>query len=172
MSDEWLSARYLYGGKQVTRFMVKVYLDTCVWGRPFDDQRDEVIKEETAAFFEILLEVDLGNLEVVASDVLFAELEDISDESKRDRIKGLALKAMSRSVPLAEKIKEMAQEIERACKTYGVDSLHLASAVAGDAEHFITTDYELLGKKRCIKQKIGVDVINPMDFMRKLSWAK
>lgn len=148
--------------------MVKVYLDTCVWGRPFDDQANEDIKEETAAFFEILLDIDYGNLEVVASDVLFAELEDISDEAKRDKIKRLTLKAMSYSVQLDEKIKEVAQKIERACKTYGADSLHLASAMAGDVGHFITTDYEMLRKKRCIKQKIGIDVINPIDFMRKL----
>jgi predicted nucleic acid-binding protein len=148
--------------------MIKIYLDTCVWGRPFDDQTDKRISEETVAFFEIAWKVDSGEVEIIGSDVLFAELEDISDEGKRERIRLLASRAISWSVRLDEGVKGIALELEKSCKSYGADSLHIASALKGEADFFITTDYELMKKKKCIKQKFDIDVKNPIDFVRNL----
>lgn len=48
--------------------MVNIYLDTCVWGRPFDDQMEATIREDASAFFEIALDIDYGDLEAVGSE--------------------------------------------------------------------------------------------------------
>lgn len=148
--------------------MVKIYLDTCTWGRPFDDQGDERIREETTSFFEIAWKIDVGEIEVVGSDVLFAELEDVAYGDKRRKIRLLVSKAISSTVCLDEKIRELAMEIESKCKTHGVDSLHVVSAIMGGAEFFVTTDDRLLKKRDCIKQKLKIDVINPINFLRSL----
>lgn len=148
--------------------MIRVYLDTCVWGRPFDDQSDKKILEETAAYFEIAWKIDSGEIEVVSSEVLFVELEDVSDENLREKIKLLVSKATSNVVRLDDKIREAAIEIEKKCKCFGIDALHIAAAISGHANFFVTTDYELLKKKACVKQKFNIDVINPVNFVRNL----
>ncbi|MFH1774820.1 MAG: PIN domain-containing protein [Methanobacteriota archaeon] len=148
--------------------MTKVYLDACVWGRPFDDQSDKKIAEETAAYFEIAWKIDSKEIEVVGSEVLFSELEDISDENLREKIKLLVTKATSNVVRLDDEVKEIAIRLEEKCKCLGTDALHIATAVIGHVDFFITTDYELLKKKTCIKQKFNIDVINPVNFVRNL----
>ncbi|MFH1774515.1 MAG: PIN domain-containing protein [Methanobacteriota archaeon] len=148
--------------------MTKVYLDTCVWGRPFDDQNDKKILEETAAYFEIAWKIDSREIEVVSSEVLFAELEDISDENLREKVKLLVTKAVSYVVKLDNEIREVAIELEKKCKCFGTDALHIAAAISGRADFFVTTDYELLKKRECIKQKFNIDVINPVNFVRNL----
>jgi len=146
--------------------MVRIYLDTCVWSRPFDSQSNARIIKETEAFFEIAWKTDAGELEIVGSDVLFAELEDIEDEEKRSKIFLLAKKGISNSVKLGDDIRDTALEIEKVCRSYGPDSLHVASAIFGKAVFFVTTDDNLLKKKDCIKQKFKIDVINPINFVR------
>jgi len=53
---------------------VLVYLDTCTWCRPFDDQTQDRIREETSAFYEIMLHVDRKDIKIVGSDTLLAEI--------------------------------------------------------------------------------------------------
>jgi len=43
------------------------------------------------------------------------------------------------------------------------DALHLACAIKGKCEYFLTTDKGILNK-----QITGITVINPVDFVRKL----
>ncbi len=148
--------------------MIKVYLDTCVWGRPFDDQSDKKILEETVAYFEIVWKKDSGEIEIVSSEVLFAELEDISDENLKEKIKLLVTKAASNIVRLDDELREVAIKLEDKCKCLGTDALHIAAAISWHADFFVTTDYELLKKKACIKQKFNIDVINPVNFVRNL----
>ncbi len=148
--------------------MVNIYLDTCAWGRPFDDQDDKRIREETTAFFEIAWGIDMGEIEVVGSDVLFAELEDIADGDKSRKVRLLVAKAISSAVKLDETVKDLALEIEDVCRSRGADSLHIASAIIGGVEFLVTTDDGLLKKGGCIKQKFKIDVINPINFLRNL----
>jgi dTDP-D-glucose 4,6-dehydratase len=71
----------VYGDGSQTRDAL-AYLDTYTWCRPFDDQMQARIKEETSAFYEIMLHVDRKDIKIVGSDTLLAEIEDISDEAK------------------------------------------------------------------------------------------
>ena len=36
---------------------MKIYLDTCIYCRPFDDQSQDRIEKETKAFIEILISI-------------------------------------------------------------------------------------------------------------------
>ena len=107
-------------------------------------------------------------MEVIGSEVLFAELDDISDKDKRNKIKLLVTKAASNIIELDEKVKNIAIELENTCKMHGVDSLHLGSAISAGVDFFITTDDEILRKRKCIKHKFKIDVINPINFVRTL----
>jgi hypothetical protein len=62
--------------------VIKIYLDTCVYCRPFDDQSQKQIEKETRAFIEILKLAEMGGVIIVSSDVLIYELEGIIDPLK------------------------------------------------------------------------------------------
>ncbi len=53
---------------------MKIYLDTCIYCRPFDDQSQDRIAKETEAFAKILKLAELGKVIIVGSDVLSDEL--------------------------------------------------------------------------------------------------
>ena len=49
---------------------MEIYFDTCVYCRPFDDQTQNRIKKETAAFVNVLKLGEMGIVTIVSSDVL------------------------------------------------------------------------------------------------------
>ena len=49
---------------------MKIYLDTCIYCRPFDDQSQDRIEKETKAFVELLKLAEMGKVAIVSSDVL------------------------------------------------------------------------------------------------------
>lgn len=61
---------------------MRLYLDTCVWCRPFDEP-DEKVSGEAGALMEIIKKFDDGEFEVISSNVLLVELSFISSEEKR-----------------------------------------------------------------------------------------
>ncbi len=64
---------------------VKVYLDTSVYNRPFDDQSQTRVRLETEAFLSILAKALAGAIVIISSSALLYEnnqnpLEFIIDE--------------------------------------------------------------------------------------------
>ena len=57
---------------------MKIYFDTCVYCRPFDDQTQNRIKKETEAFVKVLKLGEMGIVTIVSSDVLIDEIECIA----------------------------------------------------------------------------------------------
>jgi len=53
--------------------MIKVYIDTNVWGRPFDVPSDRIISE-SEAFFQILEGVNQHKFTIVSSLILEDEV--------------------------------------------------------------------------------------------------
>jgi len=53
--------------------MVKLYLDTCVWCRPFDKPEKRILKE-SEALMEILKMADRKQIEITGSGILMAEV--------------------------------------------------------------------------------------------------
>ena len=47
---------------------MKIYFDTCVYCRPFDDQTQNRIKKETEAFVKVLKLGEMGIVTIVSSD--------------------------------------------------------------------------------------------------------
>jgi len=149
---------------------VLIYLDTCTWCRPFDDQTQDRIRDETAAFYEIMLHVERGDIEIAGSQALLAEIEDISGEAKRKRVRTLVKRGTSLSVKLDEDVKKIAVIIERICGLHGGDALQVASAKISGAKYFITTDEGILERAKCISKETGIFIINPKNFVEGELW--
>lgn len=128
---------------------MKIYLDTCIYCRPFDDQSQERIEKETKAFIEVLKLAEMGEVVIVSSDVLIDELEEIVDSRKSSEVKEF-VKICKEHVELSEEIIKLARRVEEECRITGADALHIAAS--GGTKYFITCDDFILLKDTCINK--------------------
>jgi hypothetical protein len=69
----------------------QIFVDTCFWCRPFDDQTTYRIQEETQALHRLLEFVDTGYIELIRSPFVHFELSFIDDYEKRVQIEKLIM---------------------------------------------------------------------------------
>jgi len=138
---------------------VKVYLDTSVYNRPFDDQTQPRIWLETLAFAVILQMVEAGSLELVTSSVLEYENSRNPFLVRRNWVAHCSRLA-SFYHEVDERIRQRAEELEQQ-GLQPVDALHMACAEATGSEYFLTCDDRVV--RRCQGEKLRV--LNPVGFV-------
>ncbi len=139
---------------------MKIYLDNCSFNRPFDDQSSMRIKLETEAKLFVQEKILIGKLQLIWSHIL--EYENMQNPFIERRNAIIEWKKIA-----AEKIGGTKNVVARASEftRHGVkskDALHIACAIEGKAEYFLTTDDKLLKKLAKTKELI---VINPVNFI-------
>lgn len=122
--------------------MTKIYLDTCCFNRPFDDQTQERIHLEAEAVLAILSKIEKGQWDWIGSEVLTDEIEQMPDAQKLSRAKLLS-SFIRENVQVGEKEIKRAMELREAgFQTF--DALHLACAESASVDVFLSTDDRLL----------------------------
>ncbi len=140
--------------------IIKIYLDTCAFNRPFDDQIHLDVRFEAEAKIHIQDNIKQGKLELVWSYIL--DYENSVNPFPFRKITIQKWKDLA-SVYITEndKILSTANSLmKKGLKSK--DALHLACAIEGQAKYFITTD------KKIIKRMAGFNrivVINPITFI-------
>ena|SRR3972149_9151128 len=144
---------------------MRIYLDLCVYNRPFDDQSQPRIFIEATEFLLILSEVVGRELTLISSFVL--EYENIRSPfiMRRDKISDI-LKVASEYVSYSEKLKNRAKEIEKT-GIMSIDALHIACAEITKADFFVTCDDVLVRKGITNKENFKVKIISLMEFIDK-----
>ena len=143
---------------------MRIYLDNCCYNRPYDDQTQLRISLETQAKLEIQRMIREKKLELVASYVLLFENSRNPHETRRNIILDFVKENISSYVDVdrGDEVKSLADGmIASGIKT--ADAHHLACAIIGGADYFLTTDNRLL--------KFNADRITPLDpvtFIRQL----
>jgi predicted nucleic acid-binding protein len=141
--------------------MTLVYLDNCCFNRPFDNQLHPLVKIETEAKLLIQAEVLAGKINLVWSYILFHENHDNPYPNRKKQIstwESLASQHITRTTSIetyAESLLPMGFKVK--------DALHVACAIAANADYFITTDKKVLNKTVS-----GIEIINPMDFVKEV----
>jgi predicted nucleic acid-binding protein len=138
---------------------VRVYLDTSVYNRPFDDQTQPRIWLETLAFAVILQMVETGNIELVTSSVLEYENSRNPFRLRRNWVTHCSRLA-SFHHEVDEHIRRRAEELEEQ-GIKAVDALHVACAEAAGSEYFLTCDDRVVRRYQGEK----LQVLNPVDFV-------
>lgn len=137
---------------------LKIYIDTSVYNRPFDDQTQPRIWLETQALFVILQMIEVDDSELVSSSVLDYE-NSRNPLPQRQQWVSRCLQLAKSYQPMNEEIRVRGQELE----TEGlgaIDALHLACAEATEADYFLTCD------DRLIRRYQGkLQVLNPVNFI-------
>ena len=139
----------MLGCRQVLNETMRIYLDLCCFNRPYDDQSQVRVRLETEAKLSLQDKVRNGVCELVWSAVLDMEnsknpfLEHMQAISQWRALAANHVMAGPDVMAIAEPL-----------VTGGVnafDALHVASAVVGKADLFITTDDRLLKRVRHLK---------------------
>jgi predicted nucleic acid-binding protein len=139
---------------------VRIYLDVCAFNRPFDDQKHIRVRLEAEAKLFVQQMISCGKVELVWSYIL-----DLENDQNPFVEKKLAIEEWKKFsveyVTETDEILRKANELVR-IGFKPKDALHVASAIAGGAEYFVTTDDRLLKKLVSESNVIG---INPVDLV-------
>jgi predicted nucleic acid-binding protein len=139
--------------------MIRVYLDTSIYNRPFDDQTQPKVFLETQAVILILQMVQAQLLELVNSSVLEYENSrnpfTINQQSMERYLQIAILRVF-----VDEKIRARSKQLEKQ-GIKPIDALHIACAEISESDYFITCDKRLIN--RC--QDLSLKVINPTDLI-------
>ena len=141
---------------------MKIYLDLCVYNRPFDDQGQPRIVVETVEFMFLLEKAINKEMTIINSFVLEYENSKSPLIDRRDKIDDL-LKIASEYVRYSERLENRAEEIEKR-GFMAMDALHIACAEAAKSDFFITCDDLLLQKGKANKDKLKVRIVGLMEF--------
>lgn len=139
-------------------------MDTNVWCRPFD-KPSERISKEVEAFFKILEDASAKKYTLIGSVVLDVEVGNIEKEEKKVAVEGLMSLFISQKV--LEVSKSEQGEIRKSVGLKIPDASHIACAIRGESEYFVSCDDEILRKGKEIEKRYGIKVCNPIVFIRR-----
>jgi len=139
----------------------RIYLDTCVWCRVFDLLDHERIRQEFEAVVGIIGFAIGGEVQIVNSDLVSFEVSKVGKQ--RNGIEKLINDISGGKLKTTHATKRLAEDIMNECCLNALDALHIALAIENDIVTFITTDDEILSRRKCI-EKYGLDVINPVRY--------
>jgi len=143
--------------------MIKVYLDTSIYNRPFDDQTQPKIFLESQGIAIILQMVETKMVVLVSSSVVEYENSRNPYPIKQEAMNRYLQMAESRQI-VDEAIRQRAERLQHN-GLKAIDALHVACAEAIDSDYLITCDKRLIN--RC--SGLTLKVVNPVDFVLEIS---
>jgi predicted nucleic acid-binding protein len=144
--------------------MLKIYLDTCCYSRPFDDLTQSKILSEAQAVQDVVELSKSGELTIMSSQFVKYEIDSIPLIEKRDKVGGFY--HYDEYHLLTDKLGRLAKYYQ----TFGMktfDSLHLATAETNGADFLLTTDSDFI--KFALRCSHNVKVVNPRDFVKEVT---
>ncbi len=139
--------------------IIRVYLDTSVYNRPFDDQTQPRIGLETLAFITIMQLTEIGRIALATSSVLAFE-NDNNPFRERKQWVNYCMNYAKLHQTANENIKKRAKQLEQnAIKS--MDALHLSCAEAMNCNYFLSCDDRLIKRYR----DHFLQVKNPVEFI-------
>lgn len=152
-----------------------IYLDTNAYARPFDDQTQSRIQEETDALLVIIEAVRTGILLLLSSDILLFEVHNILDEEKQIKVSQY-LTLCTCHIEQSDEVLRLGKQIQHQCHTRARDALHVASAILGEARYCLSCDKTVTAMKhaRCYRRlgkasrQTYFSVMNPRQFVERL----
>ncbi|MBR3723152.1 MAG: hypothetical protein IKN12_10400 [Selenomonadaceae bacterium] len=140
---------------------MRIYLDTCCYNRPYDNQGYMTIAMEAKAIHFIQDEIKSGKLEMVSSYILRYENENSPFLLKKFYIEEFLQK--NSSIYVSEANEDEIHRIAEDIMLTGIkkhDAYHIACALFAKCDYFLTTD------KRILKYvSDSLIITNPLKFV-------
>lgn len=139
---------------------MRIYLDNCAFNRLFDDRSQERVRFEADAVSNLLQKIQEGLIDLVWSSVIDFENSKSPNQDQRDWVFGWRDRSII-EIEATEKVHENLKSLVE----YGLkskDALHVASAIVGDANCFVTTDGGILKKRTRIS---SIKILSPVELL-------
>lgn len=143
--------------------ILRAYLDTSVYNRPFDDQAQARIWLETLALSVILQMIEDDEIELVASTIVLFETDRSPDPTRRKWVQNVVMTSAQ-----IHRVDETTLQRSRILEAQGLkslDALHVAAAEIASVEFFVTCDDRLIKRYRSISSR-SVWIGDPTEFVR------
>jgi predicted nucleic acid-binding protein len=138
-----------------------LYLDNCCFNRPFDRQDQIKIDLETEAKLFIQEKIREGYYKLLWSYILDYENSKNPFQERKITISKWNKYAFC-NVSASEFILANAKKLNSELNIKAKDSLHIACAIEGNADVFLTTDIFLIKR---LKKYPTIEVVNPLEFI-------
>jgi hypothetical protein len=142
---------------------MRIYLDTSVLNRPFDNQTQARIHLETEAFLTVLDYVIAGRFSLINSAVLIFE-NDMNPFPERQKSVQDYLSLASAMVSMTPAMRDRGRVLER-LGFKPIDALHVAATEQGQAEVLVTCDDGLLKTAQRHAGLLQVKVMSVLRFI-------
>jgi len=142
---------------------MKVYLDLCVYNRPFDDQGQERVALETGAFIYLLEKIEKGSHILIVSEALTYENNKSFNEQRKARIASyfrLAREFVGADFSDMERVNVL--------KKLGfpdIDAFHIALAEKARADYFVTCDDDIIKLYKRHEGLVKVNIVSLIEFV-------
>jgi len=144
---------------------LRLYLDLCCFNRPYDDQSQTRIRLETEAKLVIQQKIRDGECELLWSSLLDFENSMNPFEEHMHAIqkwKKMAALCVMADIPVVKLAHEaMAFGIQE------YDALHVATAIVGKADIFVSTDDRFIKRMRQFGRIIGLFPVDAVAYLEK-----
>lgn len=141
---------------------MKIYLDNCCYNRILDDRSNSQIYYERNSVMLILELIEKEAVELVGSEMLVKEMNDLSDSYKKSVLQ-MIYGLCSEEIRVTSAILDRAEEIRHCSNIKYKDSIHLACAEAAKADALLTTDKKFINNGNRIK--INTRIMNPNQWL-------
>ena len=142
---------------------MRVYLDNCMFNRPFDSQAQIRIRLESEAklYIQDKIKSKSKAIELIWSYILDVENSHNPHDERRIAIQKWKKFSIIKIVENPEVLANANQLLRLGVKPK--DALHVASAVEGKADYFLTTDDKLLSG---VNRSNIIKALNPVDYIK------
>ena len=142
---------------------MKVYLDNCMFNRPFDSQTSLRVRIETESKLYVQEKIKSGGLMLIWSYIL--DFEN-SQNPFVERKQAIAKWQNLASIDIEETPSLLVNaQFFVASGIKAKDALHVACAMEGQADYFLSTDDKLLKRLATLNRIVAM---NPVDFIKVL----
>ena len=153
---------------------MRVYFNTNIYCRPFDDLTQKRILNEATASLRLLLLASSKMIKIISSEMVLTEISLIESVAKKDAVELLVINNVSEWFKINPDINKLASGINAECniKDYA-DCLHLAFGGLGNCEYFVTCDDELSQEASGIesflrKNGFKIKIRNPVQLIKEM----
>jgi hypothetical protein len=144
---------------------MRLYMDVCCLGRPFDDLAQGRVYLEAEAVLIIISRCEKGDWTLLSSGTIDFEISQIHDSEVQEKINSLYSTASEHHYITQESI-DRAKEFQFHNIGY-FDSLHMAIAEIACVNVMLTTDDRLI--KRSQNTDVSIRVTNPVTWLMEVT---
>ena len=145
---------------------IRIYIDSCVYNRPFDYQGQERVALETEIFIYILEKIENKFYELITSEALLYENMKDSDMERKEWVFSY-FELSNKFIEIADKDIYRGRFLQEKGFS-GIDSLHIALAEKARADYFITCDDGIIKLYKKYKKLINIEVLSLVEFIGRI----